>query len=441
MNTVSEILVPDIGDFSNVPIVEIPVSAGDYVNEGDTLIVIESDKATLDVPAAAEGKVIDLKVSVNDLVSQGSIVMTMEVAEAPAQDTEAEATHPAPAPKSAEPQPPFPPDETNHFTDTPLPSQTTHFQTTHTEKCSQATIYASPSVRRYARQLGVPIDSVTGTGLKERVTRKDIEHFVKAVLTSGTTGNNSNSLGAGNFPDWPAVDYEKYGPVERMPVSRISKIAGPALARNAAFIPHVTNFDKTDITELAAFRKSINEEAGSNNDRPKLSLLAFTVKAVVSALKDYPKFNSSLDDQELVCKNYWNIGIATNTEDGLMVPVIKDADKKGLFEIVNDIANLAHSARNGALKPTDMQGATFTISSLGGIGGTNFTPIINAPEVAILGMTRSELQPVWDGSEFQPRLIQPLSLSWDHRVVDGVEAAHFLKHIGHVLNDFKRVSL
>jgi pyruvate dehydrogenase E2 component (dihydrolipoamide acetyltransferase) len=305
---------------------------------------------------------------------------------------------------------------------------------------SSELVHASPSVRRFARVLGVVITEVKGSGNKGRIMREDVEGFVKAKLKAAPI-NFETAIPASivGLPDWPNVDYAKFGPIERVALSRITRISGPALARNAILIPHVTHFEKTDITSLEAFRKDVNAHAGPED--VKLTMLAFSVKATVSALKAFPKFNASLDGAELIMKNYWNIGVAANTPDGLLVPVIKEADKKGLHEIAAEMKALAEAARAGKLKASDMQGATFTISSLGGIGGTNFTPIINAPEVAILGMPRSEMQPVWDGNIFQPRLIQPLALSFDHRVVDGVAAAHFLMHLANDLSDFRRISL
>ncbi|MGI9506917.1 MAG: 2-oxo acid dehydrogenase subunit E2, partial [Geminicoccaceae bacterium] len=388
MSNINEIRVPDIGDFSVVPIVEIPVSAGDVVEDGDTLIVLESDKATLDVPAPMGGRIIEVKVAENQMVSEGSVILTMEADATSARTSEEEAAAP-PLPVS-EPTP------TADAKPTPAPIRTEPGQP----------IHASPSIRRFARQLGVVIVDVTGTGPKGRITREDVETFVKARLRA-----DSNQAGAtapasiAGLPAWPEVDHAKFGPIERVELSRINKISGPALARNAMVIPHVTNFEKADVTDLEAFRKAMNAEAGP--DEAKITMLAFAVKAVVSALKTFEKFNSSLDGDALIVKQYWNIGVAADTPDGLVVPVIKEADRKGLHAIAAEMAELAASARASKLKASDMQGATFTISSLGGIGGTNFTPIINAPEVAILGMPRAEMQPVCDGAAFQPRLIQP----------------------------------
>jgi len=433
MSSINEIRVPDIGDFSDVSIVEISVAPGDVVDDGDTLIVLESDKATLDVPSPMAGRIVELKVAENDVVNEGSVILTMEPAEAAASTEPCAPALPAPpepAPPTAPAKQDAPPSKSAAEPAKPAPVDAT----------AGALVHASPSIRRFARQLGVAIAEVTGTGPKGRITREDVEAFVKAKLKapSAATGGDA-ALGIAGLPAWPEVDHGKFGPIERIALSRISKISGPALARNAMVIPHVTHFEKADVTDLETFRNVLNAEAGP--DDAKITMLAFAVKAVVSALKKYEKFNASLDGDALIIKCYWNIGVAADTPDGLVVPVVKDADQKGLREIAGEMAELAASARAGKLAPADMQGATFTISSLGGIGGTNFTPIINAPEVAILGMPRAEMQPVWDGAAFQPRLIQPLALSFDHRIVDGVASARFLVHVARVLNDFRRISL
>ena len=428
MGSISEIRVPDIGDFSEVPVVEIPVAAGDVVEDGDTLIVLESDKATLDVPAPMGGRIIEVKVTENQIVSEGSVILTIEANGADS----GQALPPLPAaPAPTSPAPPAevkPPPTPAEAPLPPVPNE------------PGQPIHASPSIRRFARELGVAIAELAGTGPKGRITREDVEAYVKAKLTAATAATGSaHPASIPDLPAWPDVDHAKFGLIERVELSRINKISGPALARNAMVIPHVTNFEKADVTDLETFRRAMNAEAGP--DDAKITMLAFAVKAVVSALRAFPKFNSSLDGDALIIKRYWNIGVAADTPDGLVVPVIEDADKKGLRRIAAEMAELAATARAGKLKASDMQGATFTISSLGGIGGTNFTPIINAPEVAILGMPRSEMQPVWDGTAFQPRLIQPLALSFDHRVVDGVASARFLAHVARVLNDFRRISL
>jgi pyruvate dehydrogenase E2 component (dihydrolipoamide acetyltransferase) len=361
-------------------------------------------------------------------VSEGTVIILLEKAEETKSDTPFESPAPA-APKPAEITPSTP------VSPAPIAAPA---QTPPVAVETGKPVHASPSVRKFARTLGVTIAEVSGTGPKGRLLREDIEGFVKSKLAAGSNKPSGGMTMAG-LPDWPKVDFAKFGPIARQPLSRIAKISGPSLARNALVIPHVCNFDKADVTDLETFRKKLNAEA--NADEAKITMLAFTVKAVVAALKAYPKFNTSLDGDELVMKNYWNIGVAADTPDGLVVPVIKQADQKGLREIAAEMSALAGAGREGKLKATDMQGATFTISSLGGVGGTGFTPIINAPEVAILGMTRAEIQPVWDGSAFQPRLIQPVSLSWDHRVVDGVLAARFLAHISKTLSDFRRISI
>lgn len=421
MSRIIDIRVPDIGDFKDVPIVEIPVGAGDLVQIDDTLLVLESDKATLDVPATEAGRLVELLVGEGSRVSAGTLVARLEVAEsAGAPPAAAEQAPPAAAPAPVATPAPAP---------SPVPTPAAM-------PPADASVHASPSIRRYARTLGVALGKVAGTGPKGRILREDVEGFVKAQLSAPPAGAASPVAG---LPDWPKEDFAKHGPIDRQPLSRIVRISGPALARNAMVIPHVCNFDKADVTELEAFRKEINAEA--KPEAAKITMLAFTVKAVVSALQTYPKFNSSLDGEELVLKRYWNIGVAADTPEGLVVPVIKAADQKGIAEIAAEMADLAAQARAGKLSPASMSGASFTISSLGGIGGTGFTPIINAPQVAILGMTRAEIQPVWRDDSVQPRLIQPLSLSWDHRVVDGVAAARFLQHICRILSDFRRVSI
>jgi pyruvate dehydrogenase E2 component (dihydrolipoamide acetyltransferase) len=418
-----DIFVPDFGDFSDIPIVEIPVSIGDVLAPDDTVLVLESDKATLDVPAQHGGLVVEILVKVGDTVSKGTLVARVEAAASAFVDVE-----PMPSPSVGT----FAAAIVAVLSDTPAPAA---------QPASSPLVYASPSIRRYARILGVSVAEVDGSGPKGRILRDDVESFVKGKLSDATASTAAAQPRQLPFdlPAWPTVDFAKFGPVERVPLSRIAKFSGPALTRNAIFIPHVCNFDKSDVTDLEAFRKILNVEAREND--PKITLLAFTVKAVVAALKAYPKFNSALENDELVLRKYWNIGVAADTPDGLIVPVIRDVDAKGVAQIAGEMSELAAKGRAGKLSPAEMSGATFTISSLGGIGGTGFTPIINAPEVAILGMARAEIQPVWDETSFQPRLIQPLCLSWDHRVVDGVAAARFLQHISRSLGDFRRISI
>lgn len=412
MTQTIELMLPDIGDFSDVPVIEIPVSVGDKIAADDTVLVLESDKATLDVPAEAAGRIVEILVGVGDNVSMGIPMLRIEVTEgdAPAAPTP-EAPKPQPASDATrEVAPPKP-------APVPAPSGKGH---------------ASPSVRKLARELGVDLANVTGSGRKARITHDDLHGYVRTALTAP----RGASAPTGDLPPWPQIDFAKFGEVERIDLSRITRISGPALARNAMVIPHVTNFDEADVSALESFRKDINGEGSV-----KLSLLPFVVKAAAKTLRTFPKFNSSLDGTQLVLKKYINIGVAADTPEGLVVPVVKGADAKSVTEIAEEMASLAADAREGRLAAQAMQGASFTISSLGGIGGTNFTPIINAPEVAILGMTRAQIKPVWDGEAFQPRLIQPLSLSWDHRVVDGVAAAQFLAHLKTLLADFRRINL
>jgi len=413
-----ELRVPDIGDFKDVPVVEIPVKPGDLIAEGDTVLVLESDKATLDVPADRGGRVVALALKMADRVARGTLVLTLEAEAEASPPTAAVTDGPVPvAPEAAAPVAPSAPAE-------PLEQPS---------GIAADLPHASPSVRRMARALGVDLARVTGTGPKGRITSDDVNGFVRAALAAPATAPAGEGLG---LLPWPKVDYAAFGPVERQLLTRIARISGPSLQRNAVLIPHVTNFDEADITDLEAFRKAANAEGGA-----KLSILPFAVKAAVAALKRFPAFNASLDGDTLVLKRYYNIGVAADTPDGLVVPVVRAADQKSLREIAAEMADLAADARAGRLKAPDMQGATFTISSLGGIGGTNFTPIINAPEVAIMGMVRAQTRPLWDGAAFQPRLVQPLSLSWDHRVVDGVAAAKFLLAVKEILGDFRRISL
>lgn len=435
---VMNITVPDLGDFRDVPVVELMAKVGDTIAAGDTLVVVESDKATLDVPAETGGRILALHVAVGDKVSSGSLLAEIE-AEAGAEGAAAgTATDPAgaAAPSASPAAGPVTEWSKAHPSaapqDAPVPAPASAGVSGQGADPSTLPPHASPAIRKLARELGVDLARVSGTGPRGRITREDVNGFVKAALQAPAV---PAGIGLG-LPGWPRVDFAKFGPVERKPLSRIVRISGPALARNAMVIPHVTNFDEADVTDLEEFRKQANAEGG-----PKLSILPFAVKAAVAALKAYPAFNSSLDGEEMVLKRYWNIGVAADTPEGLVVPVVKDAGRKSLREIAQEMADLAADARAGRLKPSDMQGATFTISSLGGVGGTNFTPIINAPEVAILGMTRAQIRPLWDGQGFRPRLVQPLSLSWDHRAVDGVAAARFLGHLAGVLADFRRISL
>jgi pyruvate dehydrogenase E2 component (dihydrolipoamide acetyltransferase) len=458
-----EVQVPDIGDFKDIPVIDILVKPGDRVAADAPLVTLESDKATMDVPAPAAGVVKEIKVKVGDKVSQGSVVASMEMEEATggqrpaAGGTGKGATPEKPAPEQpvADSRPPKTPAVEQAQPEEPregkkaaeaAPPQTPRKEyggPTETvpppvapavDEEGFAKAHAGPGVRRLARELGVDLSRVKGSGPKGRILQEDVHAFVKAAMT-GAPPAAAAGPGLAVAP-WPKVDFAKFGPVEDKPLTRIQKIAGPGLHRNWVSIPHVTNCEDADITELEAFRVQLNKEQDV-----KVTLLAFLVKACVSALQKFPNFNSSLEGDHLVLKKYWNVAFAADTPQGLVVPVIKGADKKGVFDIARESAELAAKARDGKLLPGDMQGATFTISSLGGIGGTYFTPIINAPEVAILGVCRASMRPVWNGQEFAPRLVLPLSLSWDHRVVDGAAAGRFNAHLAAMLGDARRMLL
>jgi pyruvate dehydrogenase E2 component (dihydrolipoamide acetyltransferase) len=442
-----KVTVPDIGDFGEVPIIEILVAVGDTVAVEDPLITLESDKATMDVPSPAAGVVKALHVKVGDNVAQGSLLLDLEAAagdQAPSPPIEE-----APAPTLAAAEEPTDP--------SPSPSSPTSSATTPAVAAAApseargagggsgangaSTVYASPSVRRIARELGVDLHGVSGSGRKGRLTPEDVRTASSdGSGSSAGVPTNGSMAGLGLAP-WPVVDFEKFGPVERVERTRIQKISAPNLARNWVMIPHVTHNDEADITELEVWRKQLNSE--QSKDGVKFTMVSFLVAASVATLREFPIFNSSLDGEQLVLRKYFNVGFAADTPNGLVVPVIKDADKKGLVEIARDLSELSGKAREGKLGPAEMAGGTFTISSLGGIGGTSFTPIINAPEVAILGATRSAIKPVWDeaGGSFVPRLMLPLSLSYDHRVIDGAAAARFVAHLVNVLSDLRRALL
>ena len=450
-----EVKVPDIGDFKDVPVIELLVKPGDAVNKDDSLVTLESDKATMEVPSPSAGTLKELRVKIGDKVSQGTLIAILEAASAPAAAPAARAAEPDAPRKADQPvadKPPASPQLAPQKADSallmpasPPPGKAQPSQAAAPAQPDVAAAghpaHASPGVRRFARELGVDLARVNGSGPKGRILKEDIQGFVKSALAGGTgapaaAGGGVASLG---LPAWPKVDFAKFGPIEAKPLSRIQKISGPALARNWVMIPHVTQFDEADVTELEAFRSRINEENAKSG--VKVTPLAFLVKAVVAALKKFPAFNSSLDGDNLVLKQYWHIGFAADTPNGLMVPVIKDADKKGVIDIARESSELAAKAREGKLGPADMQGGTFSISSLGGIGGTAFTPIINAPEVAILGVSRTATKPVWNGREFAPRQMLPLSLSYDHRVIDGASAARFITYLSQVIADPRRALL
>jgi pyruvate dehydrogenase E2 component (dihydrolipoamide acetyltransferase) len=445
-----QVLIPDIGDFKDVPIIEVLVKPGDSIKAEDSLIVLESDKATIEVPSPFAGIIRELSVKVGDKVSEGSPILTLEASEAeqapPAEQREvAPASTPAPAPAIASPeQAPRPAKQLGaqpQSTAQPQPSDSSPrsaFVPSPIDEATFAKAHASPSVRRFARELGVNLGLVKGNGPKQRILKEDVQAFVKAELSKPRGGGTEL-----NLLSWPQPDFAKFGPVEFKPLSRIKKISGANLHRNWVMIPHVTQFDEADITELETLRKETNES--SKEEGVKVTLLAFLLRASIAALKKFPEFNASLtsegDEMNLVVKNYYHLGFAADTPHGLVVPVIRDVDKKGVIAIAKEMSDLAASARVGKLKPTDMQGASFTISSLGGIGGTAFTPIINAPEVAILGVSRAVMKPVYRDGEFVPRLMLPLSLSYDHRVIDGATAARFTTHLVEVLADLRRVLL
>ncbi|MGK0558409.1 dihydrolipoyllysine-residue acetyltransferase [Bordetella bronchiseptica] len=429
-----EVKVPDIGDFKEVEVIEVLVAEGDTIKAEQSLITVESDKASMEIPASAGGVVQSLKVKVGDKVAMGTVIAVVQgqgaaapaaKAEAPAAaEPAASAPASAPAPAPAPAQRPAP---AAALQDEDLkPGQLPH---------------ASPSVRKFARELGVNLSRVTGSAAKGRITADDVRAYVKQALSAGApAGASGGGDGAalGLLP-WPKIDFTKFGPIEAKPLSRIKKISGANLHRNWVMIPHVTNNDEADITDLEALRVALNKE--NEKSGVKVTMLAFLIKAVVAALKKFPEFNASLDGDNLVLKQYYHIGFAADTPNGLVVPVVRDADKKGILELARETSELARKAREGKVSPAEMQGGCFSISSLGGIGGTHFTPIINAPEVAILGVSRSAHKPVWDGKQFVPRLTLPLSLSYDHRVIDGASAARFNAYLGQLLADFRRIAL
>ena len=451
MSNPIEVKVPDIGDYKNIPVIEVFVKVGDTVAVEDTLITLESDKATLDVPSSHAGIVKEIKVKVGDKISEGSVVVMLEVANS----ADAPSAKPTPAAQTdtagnTTPVAPAVATEAPPAASIPIPVERELLALpildadTYPKQPASKTAYASPSVRQFARELDVNLDNVTGTGPKNRILQDDVRAYIKAVMNGAAAcptpnvAQSSTSLGGGlDLLPWPQTDFSKFGDIDVQPLSRIKKISGQNLSRNWVMIPHVTNNEVADITELEAFRVTLNKEYEKQDI--KFTLLAFLIKACVQGLKKFPEFNASLDGDNLVYKKYFNIGFAADTPNGLVVPVIKDADKKSVTEIAVEMTELAKNAREGKLKPTDMQGGCFSISSLGGIGGTTFTPIINAPEVAILGVSRSSMQPVWNGTEFVPRLMCPLSLSYDHRVIDGAAAARFNAYLANVLNDYRRV--
>jgi pyruvate dehydrogenase E2 component (dihydrolipoamide acetyltransferase) len=433
-----EARVPDIGNYKDVPVIELLVKPGDMVKLDQGLISLESDKATMEVPAPVAGTIVELKVKVGDSLSEGALVAIIDTeGAAAAAPKEAPAAAPVVAAAPASMPAPIPAPAATPIAGAAQAAAAVSASAS--ELAPAARPHASPAIRLYARELGVDLTQVTGSGRKGRITREDVQAHVKAALAAPRAATPPAAGGGLNLLPWPQVDFARFGSVEMLPLSRIKKISGANLARNWAMIPHVTQFDEADITEMEAFRKRLGEE----NKDLKVTPLVFMIKAVVAALKRFPSFNASLDaaGENLVLKRYFHIGIAVDTPDGLVVPVIRDCDQKGLLDLARDLGAFSAKARDRKLGPADMSGGCFSISSLGGIGGSAFTPIINAPEVAILGVSKSATKPVWNGNEFAPRLMLPLSLSYDHRVIDGAEAARFTSYLAQQLGDIRRLLL
>lgn len=468
MADIRDAKVPDLGNSSDVPVIELLVAVGDQVKKDQGLVTLESDKATMEVPSPFAGIVREITVKLGDALSEGHVVARIEVEEgtaapapvaalaaapvaapAPAAKPAAIAAHAVAerAPAAAVAAAPVPTGPAPVLANTPgvdpeaLPPSTPPIAFTAESLLPDKVPHASPAVRVFARELGVDLAKVAGSGRGGRIAKEDVQAFVKKVMADGITASAPAAAGGAggglNLIPWPKVDFAKFGPVETQPLSRIQKLSGQNLARNWAMIPHVTQFDEADITEMEAFRKQLGEESKDT----KLTPLVFLIKAAVAALKAFPKFNASLDGDTLVLKRYFHIGIAVDTPDGLVVPVIRDCDQKGLLDLARELGEISKKARDKKLGPADMQGGCFSISSLGGIGGTAFTPIINAPEVAILGVSRSSIKPVWNGKDFAPRLMLPLSLSYDHRVIDGADAARFTSFLAKLLGDLRRLLL
>ena len=435
-----EVKVPDIGDFKDIPVIEVLVKPGDSIKAEDPLISLESDKATMEVPSPAAGVVKELKLKVGDRVSEGTLVLTLEAhAAQPAAVAQPAAAPRAAAPRAAAPQAPetAPPPPVPRAAPASVSSPTAALEPN--DDANTGRVHAGPSVRHFARELGVDLSKVAGSGPKDRILREDVQAFVKTELVRAR-GAAGSGIGF-NLPPMPQVDFAKFGQVHMQPLSRIKKLSGANLHRNWLSVPHITQHDEADITELEAFRKSQADQAKKEGIR--FTLLAFLIKAVVVALKQYPNFNASLsaDGENLILKQYFHIGVAVDTPLGLVVPVIRDADTKGLLELAKELGAVSARMRDGKINPVDLQGGCFSISSLGGLGGTLFTPIINAPEVAILGVGKAVTKPVWDGKQFAPRLMLPLSLSYDHRVIDGAQGARFIAFLSSVLSDIRRLVL
>ena len=427
MSEMVKVKVPDIGDFDEVEIIEVLVSVGDQIAEEDSLITVESDKATMEIPSSHAGTVKEIKVNVGDKIAEGGLVVIVEASDAAAAEAPQEAVkEEAPAPvEAAKPAP-------------AIKAENKPSPTFNIDPVSFKNAHASPAVRKFARELGVDLGKVDGSGRSARIVREDVQAFVKKVMTSGASASGGAGLGVEPMPE---IDFSQFGEVEIKPLSKINKLTGKFLHRNWVTIPHVTQFDDADITSLEAFRKQLNKE--HEKEGVKFTMLSFIMKAIAAGMKKYPRFNSSLDPsgENIIMKNYFNVGIAVDTPDGLVVPVVRDVDTKSLVDISIELREISIKARDKKLKPSDMQGGSMSISSLGGIGGTKFTPIVNAPEVAILGVSRAEMKPVWNGSEFEPKLMCPLSLSYDHRVIDGADGARFITYVSQLLADARRLLL
>jgi pyruvate dehydrogenase E2 component (dihydrolipoamide acetyltransferase) len=431
MSKTIQIKVPDIGGSSDVNVAEVYVKVGDKIKKNDNLLMLETDKATMEVPSEYDGEVINMVVKVGDKINEGDLILTLNTEANEESVIENNIEQKLVVDEISTPdnnkQPPNPKIETI-VEQQPIMTQVDQLQF--------ITAHASPSIRKLARELGVDLSQIKGSGTKGRITESDVKSFIKTIMSNSNGVNKTTTnQSAMDLLPWPKVDFAKYGEIEIQPLTRIKKLSGANLARNWVMIPHVTQFDEANITEMEDFRKQLNQELQDS----KITPLAFLIKACVHVLKLYPEFNSSLDGDNLIYKKYYHIGFAADTPQGLVVPVLKDADKKGLVDIAKESSLLAKMAREGKLKPQDMQGSTFTISSLGGIGGTNFTPIINAPEVAILGVSKSIIKPIWNGKDFTPQLMLPLALSYDHRVIDGALAAKFTTYLAKVLTDIRRL--
>jgi pyruvate dehydrogenase E2 component (dihydrolipoamide acetyltransferase) len=437
MPEIEEVVVPDIGDFDAVDIVEVLVNPGDQVEVEDPLITLESDKATLEVPSPLAGKVVEVKVKMGDKVGEGAVILVLEVAESKATETKSEPQEEEPSPAAPQPPEDLPPPQPEDPAPPPpaAPAPRSDLSPAPIDEFPHSKTYASPAVRRYARELGVDLPRVKGTGRKGRVLREDVQGFVKKTMSE------PQGRGSVGLPEMPVIDFSRFGEIERQPLTRIQRISKTYVHRSWLQVPHVTQHDEANITDMDAFRRAHAEEAKAQGF--KLTPVAFLMKAAVGALQRFPRLNSSLDPdgEHVILKKYYHLGVAVDTEQGLMVPVVRDVDQKGIFELARELAEISEQARKGKLRPDQIQGASFTITSLGGIGGTDFTPIVNAPEVAILGVSRAAMKPVWNGEEFVPRLMLPISLSYDHRIVDGALGARFTTYLCGLLSDLRRLLL